>query len=338
MSNYTQTYDFSAKDSLASGDTNKIIRGSEFDTEFAAISAAIATKANTASPTLTGTPLAPTAANGTSNTQIATCEFVANAISAGTAGVASIAAATGGGLTFSSSTGAVSASADNTIVGFLGGSQTFSGAKTFTGGIESTSYDFDNTGSNIEVASGRIDINYQGTNIARFVESGDQYIIGLNGSNTRGLLYDAGDTSIGVGFLSGNGVVFVGSATSGTATFSSSNVYKPTGTTFLNPSDQRLKENITNYTKGLAAVNMLRPVNFTFKGELGVQTNNKNCVGFIAQDVAATDLSTMVSTGADGYYRLDVSELTFTLVNAVKELSAKVTALEAEVTALKAGA
>ena len=59
MSNYTKTTNFTAKDSLPSGDSGKVIRGSEFDTEFTAISTAVATKANTASPTFTGTVTIP---------------------------------------------------------------------------------------------------------------------------------------------------------------------------------------------------------------------------------------------------------------------------------------
>jgi len=59
MSNYTKTTNFTAKDSLPSGDSGKVIRGSEFDTEFSAISTAIATKADTASPTFTGTVTIP---------------------------------------------------------------------------------------------------------------------------------------------------------------------------------------------------------------------------------------------------------------------------------------
>lgn len=59
MSNYTKTTDFAAKDSLPSGDSGKIIRGSEFETEFNNISTAIATKADTASPTFTGTVTIP---------------------------------------------------------------------------------------------------------------------------------------------------------------------------------------------------------------------------------------------------------------------------------------
>ena len=59
MSNYTKTTNFTAKDSLPSGDSGKIIRGSEFDTEFDAIATANATKADLASPTFTGTVTVP---------------------------------------------------------------------------------------------------------------------------------------------------------------------------------------------------------------------------------------------------------------------------------------
>lgn len=59
MSNYTKTTNFTAKDSLPSGDSGKIIRGTEFDTEFTAISTAIASKADTDSPTFTGTVTIP---------------------------------------------------------------------------------------------------------------------------------------------------------------------------------------------------------------------------------------------------------------------------------------
>jgi hypothetical protein len=55
MSNYTKTTNFASKDSLPSGDTNKIVRGSEINTEFDNIATAVATKADTASPTFTGT-------------------------------------------------------------------------------------------------------------------------------------------------------------------------------------------------------------------------------------------------------------------------------------------
>ena len=62
MTDYTKTTDFAAKDSLPSGDSGKIIRGAEFETEFDNISTSISTKADLASPTFTGTVTIPTAA------------------------------------------------------------------------------------------------------------------------------------------------------------------------------------------------------------------------------------------------------------------------------------
>ncbi len=54
MTNYSKTTNFTAKDSLVSGDSNKIVRGAEIDTEFDNISTAVATKSDIASPTFTG--------------------------------------------------------------------------------------------------------------------------------------------------------------------------------------------------------------------------------------------------------------------------------------------
>lgn len=59
MSNYTKITDFAAKDTLPSGDANKIIKGTQFEDEFDNIATAVATKANTASPTFTGTVVIP---------------------------------------------------------------------------------------------------------------------------------------------------------------------------------------------------------------------------------------------------------------------------------------
>lgn len=81
MSNYTKTTNFLAKDSLPENDSGKIIKGSEFDTEFNNLQTAVNTKADIASPALTGVPTAPTATSGTNTTQLATTAFVANATS-----------------------------------------------------------------------------------------------------------------------------------------------------------------------------------------------------------------------------------------------------------------
>ena len=78
MANYTKATDFAAKDTLPTGNTNKIVRGSEIDNEFANIQTAVNSKADTLSPALEGIPTAPTASSGTDTTQIATTEFVIN--------------------------------------------------------------------------------------------------------------------------------------------------------------------------------------------------------------------------------------------------------------------
>jgi hypothetical protein len=62
MTNYTKSTNFATKDTLTSGDPLKIVKGTEINTEFDNISTAIATKADTASPTFTGTVTIPTAA------------------------------------------------------------------------------------------------------------------------------------------------------------------------------------------------------------------------------------------------------------------------------------
>ena len=82
MSNYTKATNFATKDTLPTGDSGKIVKGTEIDNEFNAIASAISSKADTASPTFTGTPAAPTASSGTSTTQLATTAFVTTALAA----------------------------------------------------------------------------------------------------------------------------------------------------------------------------------------------------------------------------------------------------------------
>jgi len=82
MSDYSKSTNFTTKDTLPTGNAGKIVKGTELDTEFTAISSAIASKADVSSPALLGTPTAPTASAGTSTTQLATTAFVTAALSA----------------------------------------------------------------------------------------------------------------------------------------------------------------------------------------------------------------------------------------------------------------
>ena len=76
MSDYIKATNFATKDSLSTGNPNKIIKGTEIDTEFNAIASAVASKSDINSPTFTGIPAAPTAAAATNTTQVATTAFV----------------------------------------------------------------------------------------------------------------------------------------------------------------------------------------------------------------------------------------------------------------------
>ncbi len=118
--------------------------------------------------------------------------------------------------------------------------------------------------------------------------------------------------------------------------------YKPGGGTWADSSDIRTKEadSIADYTTGLAAVLQLNPVTFKHNGKYGTARDGKTYVGLIANDVVAV-MPEMVSVAdnildEDGkidnpeeILSLEATALIYALVNSVKELSAKVQALEA---------
>ena len=82
MANYNKATNFTAKDTLPTGNAGKIIKGTEIDNEFTAIASAITSKSDSNSPNFTGTPTAPTASLNTNTTQIASTAFIQAAIAA----------------------------------------------------------------------------------------------------------------------------------------------------------------------------------------------------------------------------------------------------------------
>jgi hypothetical protein len=82
VANYVKSTNFTAKDTLPTGDSGKIVKGTEIDIELNAVANAVASKADINSPNFTGTPTASTAPSGTNTTQIATTAFVTAALSA----------------------------------------------------------------------------------------------------------------------------------------------------------------------------------------------------------------------------------------------------------------
>lgn len=268
---------------------------------------------------------------------------------ASTSGV--VTSITGSNIGVSASTGAVAISlssgnvtnalgytpANASSVPSLSGTNSWTGSNTYFNnltvsagyGVVATTYNFNTSGSAWYISGSQVKLdiaysntvyfeNASGTGRMRFVNS--DYGIQSNG------------TSVQVGQLNGTSL----SITSGNFTVNTDNVYKPNGGSWIAYSDRRIKENIQTYDKGLDEIKELNPVTFNFSNvtELGKQTKNKTYTGLIAQDVESTSFANVVNTGPNGYKNVDSSEITFALINAIKELSTKVDALQSTTTTL----
>jgi hypothetical protein len=115
--------------------------------------------------------------------------------------------------------------------------------------------------------------------------------------------------------------------------------------TSISSSDKRDKTDIVNFTEGLSWVNQLNPVTYRWDKRTwyddntpdGSKKRDKKHIGFLAQDVLTIegnpekkDMLVVNLNEDDTAYGLKYERLVPVLVNAIKELSAKVTALEAK--------
>lgn len=211
----------------------------------------------------------------------------------------------------------------------LSGYALLASSPTFTGAITATAYTATGAGS---IGDQKFTVSFGGFSTGMSAQG-----MQIGGSG-KGIINDG--TYLALGGISGGTVLSLG-LSAGVLISSTDNVQKPTGGSWLSSSDSRLKENINPYTKGLAAVNSLRTVTFNLKKDVPGREKyridpTKPITGIIAQEVLETPLASIISEGSDGYYMVDPSELTWTLVNAVKELSAKIDAQAAEIATLKA--
>ena len=92
-------------------------------------------------------------------------------------------------------------------------------------------------------------------------------------------------------------------------------------------SDRNLKDNITVIPNALDKINAISGNTFTWKSGSYNETLN-NDTGVIAQEVEALGLPGLTTTRGDGSKAVRYERLIPALIQAVKELSAKVTALE----------
>ena len=113
--------------------------------------------------------------------------------------------------------------------------------------------------------------------------------------------------------------------------------------TWATTSDRRIKKNIVDNNTGLDAINAIQVRNFEYRKPEEVDPElpshaaiDKEGVqlGVIAQEIQEV-LPDVVKQETTGCYRVDPDNITWYLVNAVKELSAKNDALVARITALE---
>jgi hypothetical protein len=136
------------------------------------------------------------------------------------------------------------------------------------------------------------------------------------------------------------------------ATFNSSAAFilagstaqKATGTTWSNPSDQRLKDNIRDYTKGIAELMQVRVREWEYNGK-GNTTQGMKGLGVVADEVMAVLPNTVETYNAKlntddaettAIKKFDATEITWLLVKTVQEQQAIINDLKARVETLEA--
>jgi hypothetical protein len=153
---------------------------------------------------------------------------------------------------------------------------------------------------------------------------------------------DLGTLEANVGFvrMSISHQGYVGIGTTGPSyqlQLSTDSAAKPSTNTWTIASDARIKTETGEYTKGLDAVLALRPVTYRYNGKAGMIDDGEDKISIIAQE-AITAFPECVGSYMTKLEEDDEEEtevlnwnghaLTFALVNSIKELAARLEALE----------
>jgi hypothetical protein len=178
MSNYIQSTNFATKDALPSGDPLKIVKGTEINTEFANIAIAVATKADLASPTFTGSPVLPTGTTGVTqsagnnSTALATTAYADAAVAAVKAALYPV-----GSIYFN----ATNATNPGTLLGF--GTWTAFGAGRVPVGFDSTNALFD-TAEETGGSANAVVVSHDHTATTTITDPGHAHSVGGPWDNT----------------------------------------------------------------------------------------------------------------------------------------------------------
>jgi hypothetical protein len=129
----------------------------------------------------------------------------------------------------------------------------------------------------------------------------------------------------------------------GSLILAGSTAQKATGTTWSNPSDTRLKDNKQNYTKGLQELLQINVKTWEWNGKAGTTQ------GDVGIGVIADEIETILPNTIDTYKaklneddieetdvkRFDATEITWLLLNSIKEQQAIIEELKARLTVLE---
>ncbi len=224
---------------------------------------------------------------------------------------------------------------DNTLIGYDAGTAVTTGDQNTALGSYALAVNT-TAGNNTALGFSALKTNTTGTNNTCLG-------YGAGSTNTTGgsNIYvgkDAAGSSASVSVESVFGVGITGKGSQTTFLGGTSGTYNNKNvTTFETTSDERIKKNIVDNNSGLDILNQIQIRNFEYRTEEEIVDfdNPKAAVveqeglqlGVIAQEIEKI-LPEVVTTQSTGVKSVNSDNLTWYLVNAVKELSTKVTALE----------
>ena len=166
-------------------------------------------------------------------------------------------------------------------------------------------------------------------------QTGTQDIYVGDIDDNAGDLYLRAGGSDEISILAGTGFVGINTLTPAYTLEVNGSAAKPGGGSWTNVSDRRLKKNIQAYTRGLKTLLQIDPISYQYNDSSGFDTQ-KTHVGVIAQDLQKTAPSMVTSYQKEKieYLAVNNSEMTYLLINAIKEQQAEIAALKEAITQL----